>query len=737
MEQGKKKEINKKKADIASAGKTAAQTHSRDEARKTASDAKAGKPKNGQAKTAEQLFRAHAKQLSFAADFLLLAALAVFAFYVNRDIVIKGLYMDDLYMWSCYGEQSLTEFVFPIGTSTRFRPVYWLAAYLQMMIVGNHVDWFVPFNIICNIFVAASLYYIGKKVAKNRILAFGAGLCYLASRFAYYQIGQALGLMETLALLLAIWILYLLYRYLNAPLSAERTAAELEEIGSGQTGSRSAQTGSQSAQLDLSQIVGEAEKPARIGLSFSLIRGVDWPFVLALILYFLLVFVHERFLSLVPLFYLVLICRLLRKERKWRSAYVRENLRLWIAPAAVLLVIVVIRWFCIGTAMPAGTGGTEVTDTFHLKEAIGFAWSQVLYLFGVNAGPEHLNGLNWEQTPPVIKAYTKVSVLALGVICAMYALVMLLDLWSKDKRDKKAFWGSFCNALLFVGFIALCIGCSSVTIRVEMRWVYVSYAAALLFGIYMIRVIADAYRRDAKEESEEEARLTGASQSASQKTAAQDEPLSGNEKKRAVKPAVAPRTEAAAGTEQAGTQQNGTQPDSTAARPLTADEKALLEREQRGNIFRRSTRTVSDQLMRPPVITSILVLVFAVYCAFSISANMFYRTYYPKLYFWPDQLRMNSLAEQTVDKYGTEGVFGKDIYILKNTYKMSQFYADTFFKPFDKAKKAEGTAVHFAESTADIPEEKIKSGNILVLEEVPEQNAYRDITKEVLEKDGT
>ena len=134
------------------------------------------------------------KCLGLGADACLLLLLAVFAFYINRDIEIKGLYMDDLYMWSCYGEQSLWEFAFPIGTSTRFRPVYWLATYLQMAIVGNHIDWFVPFNIVCNLFVAASLYYIIRKTARYRLLGFLGGICYLASRFAYYQIGQALGL---------------------------------------------------------------------------------------------------------------------------------------------------------------------------------------------------------------------------------------------------------------------------------------------------------------------------------------------------------------------------------------------------------------------------------------------------------------------------------------------------------------------------------------------------------------
>ena len=62
---------------------------------------------------------------------------------------------------------------------------------------------------------------------------------------------------------------------------------------------------------------------------------------------------------------------------------------------------------------------------------------------------------------------------------------------------------------------------------------------------------------------------------------------------------------------------------------------------------------------------------------------------------------------------------------------MSDFYGDTFFKTFDPERKAEGTEVHFVDSTEDIPEEKIRSGNILVIKEIPEENAYLDITEEV------
>ena len=657
------------------------------------------------------------KNLGRGADVLFVLALAAFAFWVNRGIHIDGLYMDDLYMWSCYGEQNLMEFAFPIGTSTRFRPVYWLATYLQMAIIGNHVNWFVPFNILCNCAVAVLLYDIGKRVSGCRVLSFGAGLCYLASRFAYYQIGQALGLMETMALFLALCILYLLYRYLHFTEAGEAAANVKASAGNAKPGA--------------------GQRLHRVRQWFVWMKNSrSGGFYLALVLYFLLVFVHERFLSLLPLFYFVLLCRVLQCRRGEKRTYLRQTLRLWIAPAVLLLVIILIRQLCIGTALPAGTGGTEVTDTFSLRQAIGFAWSQVLYIFGVNAGPEHLNGLPWEQTPVLVKAYIKISVIALGVICAMYGLVMLLMMGSKEQADRRAFWESFCTALLFLGFIAMCIGCSSVTIRVEMRWVYVSYAAALLFGIYMIRVVKETYAR-AYQRSRRDAGDLGtiaAVGAAAAGTETEAEPKltpeqkSEREEALAAQHAARPRGMAAqslAAVDEAASAE-------AKERKLTPEEEALLRRERQGNIFQRSSISFADRIMHPQVLAVVMALVFAVYCALSIGTNLYERQFFSKLYFWPDQLRMNSLAEETIEKYGRDGVFGKDIYILGNTYGMSRFYADTFFKPFDRDKKAEGTTVHFIERSGEIPQSVRDGGKLIVLEEVPEENAYRDVTDEVL-----
>lgn len=100
------------------------------------------------------------------------------AVWVNRNIEIKGLYMDDLYFWSCYGEQGFLQYVFPLG-STRFRFLYYLAAWLEMAVVGNHVNWFVPFNILLNTAVSCSVYLIGRRLSRSKGIGFCAASCIL------------------------------------------------------------------------------------------------------------------------------------------------------------------------------------------------------------------------------------------------------------------------------------------------------------------------------------------------------------------------------------------------------------------------------------------------------------------------------------------------------------------------------------------------------------------------------
>ena len=61
------------------------------------------------------------KKQDIRSDLLLLAALIAWAFFVNRQFRISGLYKDDLYTWSCWGEQSFWQYAFPALTSPTTR----------------------------------------------------------------------------------------------------------------------------------------------------------------------------------------------------------------------------------------------------------------------------------------------------------------------------------------------------------------------------------------------------------------------------------------------------------------------------------------------------------------------------------------------------------------------------------------------------------------------------------------
>ena len=242
-------------------------------------------------------------------------------------------------------------------------------------------------------------------------------------------------------------------------------------------------------------------------------------------------------------------------------------------------------------------------------------------MFGINAGPEHLNGLPWSESPWLIRGLV---ILADLMVAAL--VVGLLIRLVKSGKDVRRFLLK--NIALFLGFIAMCIASSSVTIRVEMRWVYVSLAAALLFMAWMYGV-------------------------------------------------------------------------------LTADVKKEL-------YLKRLWPWGAA---------------FACYVLLMLPVELFYRGYYPKLYLWPNQLRYNSLAGETYEKYGDQ-LFGKTIYIIGDSYEMSDFTANTFFKVFDPERKAQGTRVVHIKSIRDFG---LVTDNMLVLREDPENNAFQDVTEFVRE----
>jgi hypothetical protein len=133
---------------------------------------------------------------------------------VNAGISIKGLYQDDILMWSTRRGVGFIKYVFP-DEMRKFRPVYWIVAWIYQGILNNNLILIVPINILIGAGIAIAVYFFAKRLAKSKEIAFVLAAMFAVSRFSYYNIGQFLGVMEAMALIFALAMLYFLYGYIN------------------------------------------------------------------------------------------------------------------------------------------------------------------------------------------------------------------------------------------------------------------------------------------------------------------------------------------------------------------------------------------------------------------------------------------------------------------------------------------------------------------------------------------
>ena len=364
-----------------------------------------------------------------------LVLLLLFGLFINRHLSIRALYGDDLYLWSFYGCEDFWSFTFPKVTKGNFRPFYWALSYLEFRLIGPHVHWYARFNVLLNVAIAWVIYFFSRRLSRLTRMPQGmrigqavgllTGMLYLQSHFAAYQIAQVLGLLESLALLLALLTLWGLFDYMEG-------------------------------------------------------RGTR-AYLRACLCFFLVIFTHERFIALVPLFYLAVITQYLTERRLCRRFARLRTVEL-LLPLLILAVFFGTRMVVAGEAIPVGTAGTKVQDTFSLAQALGFAFSQVAYIFGVNAGHAIFCGVSFGDSAHWVQALIVQSWLCLLLMLLLY----VRRAWRRGRITPRLIGEN----LLFICFIALCIGSSSITIRLETRWVYVSYTAALLYLSYMLGEIA-------------------------------------------------------------------------------------------------------------------------------------------------------------------------------------------------------------------------------------------------------
>ncbi len=532
-----------------------------------------------------------------------LVLLLLFGLFINRHLSIRALYGDDLYLWSFYGCEDFWSFTFPKVTKGNFRPFYWAMSYLEFLLIGPHVHWYARFNVLLNVAISWVIYFFSRRLSRLTRVPHGmllgqavgllTGMLYLQSHFAAYQIAQVLGLLESLALLLALLTLWGLFDYMES-------------------------------------------------------RGTR-AYLRACLCFFLVIFTHERYIALAPLFYLAVLTqyrterRLCRRFAPFRTSEVPRIFEL-LLPLVILAVFFGSRMVVAGEAIPVGTAGTKVQDTFSLTQALGFAFMQVAYIFGVNAGHAIFCGVSFADA-----ARWGQILIFLSWLCLLLMLVLYVRMAWKRERITPRLIG---ENLLFIGFIALCIGSSSITIRLETRWVYVSYTAALLYLSYMLGEIAKSGRM-------------------------------ASEAGRAV------RTRAVA-----------------VQRTSMASVSASGDHGERFGMKKCRTAMV--------LTFSLLFMAYgAVMTPVEHYDRQHYPNIF--FFFDQDRVNsLADCTIDAIGAENFLGK--KQVYIYYNYYEMSDFYAEYFYKPFDPEKTGQGTEIHFINSPDELPADATVENSIVLME---------------------
>lgn len=196
-------------------------------------------------------------------------------------------------------------------------------------------------------------------------------------------------------------------------------------------------------------------------------------FYSALAMYVLLIFTHERYFVLFILFFVAILFQ--------RNISLMKKVQRAFFPLSAVGIFWAIRIILFGNRAIEGTGGVSVSDSFEMLAAIKFCFSQVMYILEINCGPAYLNGIEAKDAPFLIR-----MLIFYNIVFILCVLLIYLRLMIKRPQFRHENLNKF---VMFISFIGLCVICSSITIRVEMRWLYVSYAAYLIFIIYMLHGI--------------------------------------------------------------------------------------------------------------------------------------------------------------------------------------------------------------------------------------------------------
>lgn len=340
----------------------------------------------------------------------------------------RVFYGDDLEVVIAFKQaRNWIEYSFSL-TANKLRPIAMSVIYVVLKISEQNFEIVDEILLLLNYFNAVVIFLFTYWIIKsdNEVEktwgGITSGIMFLASRFAYYNISEVLGIMESMGVLFAIGILFTLMLYIYNEKS----------------------------------------------------KKYYW---ISIVLYAMILYTHERYF----VFFILFIGAVCVKNGLQGKA-VKQLL----PPVFLVVSFWSIRFALFGSRMLDGTGGTNMKETFELKAVVKYCFSQVGYILGFQCGPQYLNGISVDQVSKGIN-----FLLAIRVLLILILFILFIRLLIKDRDFRKT---NITLCIMILLFILLCIVSSSTTIRVEMRWIYVSYAAFSVMLTYMLYAVLKHYK---------------------------------------------------------------------------------------------------------------------------------------------------------------------------------------------------------------------------------------------------
>ena len=295
--------------------------------------------------------------------------------------------------------------------ANRWRPVFSTLFKVLTIAFGENYTAYFWFNVALTLALVLLVYLIVLRLSTSTVTATIMAITVLTSRFAYYQVTQVIG----------------------GPLEALSLIFLLLLVGS----------------------LIEFERSGRaVYLGWSVF------------LYTLIIHTHERY-SVIILFLVSLVITshylTIRTKAFWCSVL-----------AAPLVLSIAVRVYVLDLPLLVGTGSsTELGFTW--RTGVGHYVLSILNIFGINSGPEYLQGLAFQVLSPPYK-YASVGLAILSLICVGGGFLAR----AKGRQNWLTALGARRNILLGLLLVLVLVLSFSVTIRVEPRWVYAPFIVIVL-----------------------------------------------------------------------------------------------------------------------------------------------------------------------------------------------------------------------------------------------------------------